>query len=642
MRTNTNVSPRSDSHLSSPPRRPSSPSSRFLLLLAGALSLAVAAGACGDDSGMSQERNEENAALAAMDEHVPRTFAQWSEVDALAFGENGYAARTTSLRTMPLDTGADARAWVDARAELRAMEEEIKEAAARASVAFAATWDAQRAFLEARRDGFPMSDPEGSMTVFAQVEDDTLDKGVIVTGLALITFGVAGYKFIRGFGDLAQQGDDIVHRTASESEAGRQFIENTMRNQGISVPAGASADELQRIHREQDRYMRPRITGAVESGLADRVLANDPQSDAALGQLQQSRDNMPDIAVQGGELGVRSTVSFSQSGTGSVGGLQGGVAGAVADLAMEVTSTTPADLVDRSLTITVRSRDSVPTDIPPSTRDPEQARDEIRQVSEGGAPQMNWTQMVDAANALTQQLWTQASQLLGRAGELADRVILMQGQLQPGGRPADRPDAPGAQILDGAAELPGFQSGENVDVLIQQPGHVPVEVDGHRLGPDNPLRIDALPRSGTMSVEAEATGDPNEAGEQSWRVDVSVSPVPEPTRLRCSGTNVVCSPGTQAMNSSGTFSFALQVFERAQVRIVREDSGEAYTFVIRAASAKEEPAESCADAKAHLCMRLPQVGCDISIMDTARARVIAACGAAEANRYFAVAPSQCC
>jgi hypothetical protein len=427
----------------------------------------------------------------------------------------------------------------------------------------------------------------------------------------------------------------MVYTTANGSAEARQAVIQSLRSQGVDISDNASAEQVIETFKEQPRAMRRTITTEVEAWNEEKFFENSPEANDATTRFEEARQDIPEIANQGGTFAVSQTVSMVQGVTGGPGSIIGGRAGAVTDLALTATEMNPTDVVQRQVTVyaTGGEKQDLPTET--TTTTPTEAVARIESAAEGD-PNISDEEIMDAAVALMQEVSEALRSEFGPTVQIAEKVALGGGEL------SEQAQTDGSVQQDASLELTNFIDGEVAEVVIVREDRLAQEVIDHVLGPDNPIELTGPPLVGTVTAESSPAGDAAGGGSQAFDITADVTHVKESTNLFCQGAGVVCSPSVGQIMGDSTVSFSVDVTDEAQIRLVRHDTGESYSLNLSASASAPAPAESCSDAKAHLCENLPNVGCDISVMGNARAKVIAACGSAEANSYFAQAPSMCC
>lgn len=632
-------------------------------------------GGCSSSSGDPQTEGEAAPQADAFHLQFKSFVDERSRIEALMLGPGGYGELVATLREMPLESEADVRTWVETRRALHHRTGEILEAAIAHALAGHTAWQAQRSFTEDANADFPW-DPEAEeaqtpggptgrpLPVSGGAQDDPFAEGhrIVTLGTALLVGGAVttGALFLRGFGRLARRGQENVPRSAMQSEAGREAVRQSLEARGVSVPPNASAEEIVDIFNGLGYRTRIGVASDMDQWDADQILTGTgDQANLSTQNAQQSRDDFPEIAVDAGEFAVNQTVGMTQQVTGGATSLlPTGVGQAVDGVLIsrdaidlitdgddgpprvERPRRTPeADEV--SVLVASEERVDLPSELmdEPSPTPPEIARERL-EAAQAGDPNVSLEDIIDAGTALAQQVTEHLRATFGPSVQLAERMALTTTTLDTGG------DTDSAYEQSARLSIPGFEEGERVDLLALREGRLATEELGVPIGPDIPVLIEQPPLLGTLSISAAPDGEPGLFGTQPFAGRVEIRQVPRTTTVLCQGTNVRCEPEQQSVSAAGTITFRLLVSESGgQLRIVRTDTGERHTrFLRQQAAPVEEPggvSRECAEAKAHLCSRLPMVGCDISIMDTARERVIDACGRAEANRFFAAAPGQC-
>ncbi|TVR04713.1 MAG: hypothetical protein EA398_01250 [Deltaproteobacteria bacterium] len=615
------------------------------------LVLAVSFGwvGCGSDSGETRDRrNPPSAHMEGFNAHAAASQDRLRQMAALASGEGGYLELARRLRTMPLDTREDVLAFLEAHQAYNDVIAELVPLASAHALHVQEMAAARQAFLEEAAAGFPWPPDEeeakagmcgvSPLVTVGGLEDPEV-RPFLLTSLAVGTVAIAGYRMVRGASNLMNSGQRIVGRTAERSPEGAAAVRRALEDMGVDVPAGADGEALTALFERQPMRTRIRVTSEVNGWVADEIMSGSAVGDDATELAVQSREDIPEIANEAGAYAVEQTVNVLQLPHPGAGELLFGVPGAVADFTLFALEMTPTDVIRRNATVYVQSQDRVPLPSTTSTTPAPVAQQVVRQAA-AQDPSVDLDALADAADALIRDAAATLRQQFGPAVQIAQRIASLDMTLE------DTELGSTTEVYQEASTtLPGFANDEPTDVLIVQPNIVPQEEPGHVLSPENPIELETPPLRGTLSARGTATGPADSLGTQPFQVDFDVRRVRESVTVACRGVNATCQPATVTLRGEGSGSFGVQVSGQGQVRLVRMDSGEAYLLALRGGTApppQNGMSEACRDAQDHLCSRLPSVGCDISVMDTARERVIAACGSAEANRFFARAPAMCC
>ncbi len=566
-----------------------------------------------------------------MNEISPQTHALASELAEIVLGEGGIADKSRFVKTAPLTSASEVRAWVQAREDLRELVEIGTQKGASFALEANKLYLARKTFLDQQASDFPWTPDATNPAGLTQRRQP-----LVLAGLAVATLSIGAYRFLKGFGELADNTQRMVYTSANGNETSRKAVIEILQNAGADIEETSSAEQVIETFKELPRNVRRSVTTEVEAWNEEKFFSNDADmAEEVTGRFEEARDDVPDIANEGGAFAVTQTVSMVQAVTGGVGSIEGGVPGAVADLVLTASEMNPTDIVQRQVTVYAASEEkqSLPTETSPTP--PSEAKAALERAAQGEEV-ISPEAIEDAAISLMQEVADALRSQFGPTIQIAERIALVSTTL-------DEPKVDEESFTqDKTLALPNFENGDVVEVFVARDEKLPQEVPAHALGPENPLELDSPPLLGTLTVQSEPLGDATTEGSQFFNITVNVSQVPNPTVILCQGTNISCQSPGAPVASEATVTFRAEVFGTAQLRIVRHDTGESYTTTLKAAQAEPEPAETCEEAKAHLCEKLPQVFCDIEVMDTARARVIAACGEAEANRFFAEAPSICC
>jgi len=592
---------------------------------------------CGGDSSSGPPKptdspNTPSPQLVEMNQTAPRTHALASELAELVLGEDGIADKSRFIKTAPLSSASDVRAWLQAREDLREQVEIGTQKSATFALEVNALYLARKAFLDQQAIDFPWTPDTTNPAGLTQVR-----QALILTTLAVATLSIGAYRFLKGFGELADNTQRMVYTTANGNETSRKAVIEILQEAGVDIGESASSEQVVEAFKELPRNVRRSVTTKVEAWNEGNFFSsNEDMAAEVTDRFQEARDDVPDISNEGGAFAVTQTVSLVQAVTGGVGGIEGGVPGAVADLVLTATEMNPTDIVQRQVTVYATSEEKQPLPTETSPTPPSEAKVVLERAA-GGEEVISPEAIEDAAIALMQEVADALRVQFGPTIQLAERIALVSATLD------ETKVDEGSFTQDKTLKLPNFENGDVVEVFVARDEKLPQEVPAHVLGPQNPIELDSPPLLGTLTVQSEPSGGATIEGSQFFNITVNVSRVPNPTFILCQGTNISCQSSRAPIASEGTVTFSAEVFGTAQLRIVRHDTGESYTAILKSAQAPDpEPVETCEEAKAHLCEKLPQVFCDIEVMDTARARVTAACGEVEANRFFAEAPSICC
>lgn len=536
---------------------------------------------CGSTTGTEPEPGSEanvaSAELVELNQSAAQAMATASELAELVLGPGGIAERAQATRTLPLSTVAEIQAWRSERDALRAQLEFAGPKGAQFALDLAAVERNRRTFLANQMLYFPVwpedtaNNPQGLTTV---------QQPLVVAALAIATLTIGGYRFLKGFGELADNTQRMVYTTAEGGPNSRAALIQILKDNGVEVSDMASAEEVIEIFDTQPRDVRRTITTQVEAWNEDAFAAGGEDAEDALDRFEEAREDVPEISNEGGALAVTQTVSFVQSVTGGVGNVVGGVPGAVIDLTLTATEKNPTDIIQRNVTVfvTAGEKEDLPTQTSPTS--PTVALETIEKAA-AGDPSINPEQIVDAATALIQELAEGLRSTFGPSVQIAQRFALSGGTL------TEEPQEDGTFKQNVSLPLTHFRSGEAAEVVIVREGMLAQEVLNYALGVDPPIVLDTPPLLGTITVES-AAGTAS-AESQLFDVMATLIRVPQVTELICQGTNVVCSPTVSPVATDGTTTFSVEVFGRGELRLIRRDTGESYALNLTAASSEPEP-----------------------------------------------------
>lgn len=96
--------------------------------------------------------------------------------------------------------------------------------------------------------------------------------------------------------------------------------------------------------------------------------------------------------------------------------------------------------------------------------------------------------------------------------------------------------------------------------------------------------LNSPPLLGTIIVEA-AAGDAS-AESQMFTVTANVVRVPRATEMICRGENAVCTNAVMPLATDGSVTFNVEVFGRAELKVLRRDTGESYSLILKGKSAE--------------------------------------------------------
>ncbi len=581
---------------------------------------------CGGDDEPSSEalQTEPSAAMVNLNTSGAEAHTAAMAVAELILGEGGVADLGRANRELPLTTEQEVQAWIANRNALRIQVDKVNKELSKFALKAGE-------MQTARQDFF------GQQSIDFRVATNALEvreQPLILAVLAVATLSIGAYRFLSAFAELADKTQRMVYSTAEGGEPGRLAVIKALQDNGATVSDTASPDEVIAAFKELPRDVRRTVTTKVEEWNSDEFFSNDEAAaNNASGRFEEARDDVPEISNEAGAFAVTQTVSLVQAVTGGIGGIQGGVPGAVADLALTAAELNPTDIVQRNVTVYATGGDKVDLPSETSPTSPAAAGEVLKRAADGDAT-VEPAELQDAAVALAQEVAEALTLQFGPSVQLAEKLVLTSSTLD------EEKEDDGSYTLKNTLPLPYFENDEPADVVVIREGILAHEASSHVLGPQNPLNLDSPPLAGTMTVSTSAASSSTN-GSQIFTVDVNVVQVSNPTSIFCSGSNLVCSPSSSTISTDGTISFSAEVIGTAQLVLTRRDNGESYTKVLTAA-AEVEQGETCADAKAHLCGKLPQVNCDISVMGTAKTRVIAACGNTDAQAFFSSAPTDCC
>ncbi len=534
---------------------------------------------CKSDSG-SPESLDSSPAGAAPDlvqfnEAGTGTHETALEIAKAFFDEDGIADTCEAIREAPLRSAADIGAMRKARDELRVLLEEHTDKVATLALRAHDMETSRRAFLDRQSKNFPLETSPSER--YGRIRQP-----LVLETLAVATLSIGAYRFLKGFAELAKNTERMVHTTANGDEQSREAVIDILKKNGVDVADDASSSDIIDAFDSQPRAQRRTITSQVEAWNESSFSSPDSAvSDAVQERFEEAREDIPDIANEGGEFAVAQTVTLVQSVTGGVGSIQGGVPGAVADLTLTATEMNPTDIAQRNVTVyvTAGDKEDLPTETTPTS--PSEALERIERASKDPSD-VNPKDIEDAAVALMQELADALRSQFGPSVKLAQKIALLGGTLE------DVPQAGTATVQSASLPVPHFANGEICEVVVVREGRLPQEVGGHQLGPDNAIALTGPPLLGTISVE---TTPKSAASEESQRFDVTatVTRVPFSTSLHCQGTNVSCSPAASSIAQDSAVTFSVEVFGTAQLRLVRHDTGESYSLVLKAQKPDTEP-----------------------------------------------------
>ncbi len=541
-----------------------------------ALSLLVAACGSNEAPASRSSSNQLDGKLVQMNESAIDAQRTATALAELVLGTNGIADRAKAIRTMPVATVAEIAAWRAERDELRRQLQEATDDAARFALQAYAVETNRRAFIEEQALGFPWGEVLTASTTSSEIASTR--QPLVLEVMAVATLGIGAYRFLKGFGELADNTQRMVYSTANGDDSSRGAVIAILRGKGVEIPESATAEEVIEAFDDQPRDLRRTITSEVEQWNESKFDDPDPAvSDAVEGRVQEARDDVPEIANEAGAFGTTQTVSLVQAVTGGVGSVVGGVPGATADLVLTATEMNPTDIVQRNVTVYVAAGEKV---TPPTETTPMLPAEAVQTIerAEAGDPTVNPEELKEAASALIKEVTDELRLRFGPGVQLAQRIALSTGSLS------------GTTQADGTVEhavtlsLPGFQNGESAEVVVVREGHLPHEVATHVLGPTNALVLDSPPLLGTISVES-SPGAVDPSGSQLYSVTGHVVRVPAGTELLCQGVNAICSPSSAPVFGDSSVTFNVQVFGSAQLRLVRHDTGESYSLSLKAQGA---------------------------------------------------------
>ena len=506
--------------------------------------------------------------LVAFNESAAEAHSTSLELAELVQGPGGIAERTEATRTLPLTTVAEIKAWRAERDALRAQLEVASQKSAKFALELGSVERNRRAFLEQQALYFPALADEGVNNPQAL---STIRQPLVVAALAIATLSIGAYRFLKGFGELADNTQRMVYTTAEGSPESRAAVIKLLKDKGVEVSDSATAQEVIDLFDEQPRDVRRTITTQVEAWNEDQFAGGNDEAADALDRFEEARDEVPDIANEGGAFAVTQTVTFVQSVTGGVGNVVGGVPGAGVDLVLTATEMNPTDIVQRNVTVyvTTGEKEDLPTETSPTP--PALALETIEKAAEGDST-INPDEVVDAAVALIQEVADGLRAAFGPTVQIAQRFAITGGTL------TEEAQDNGTFKQEVALPLPYFTEGEVAEVVIAREGIAPQEVVDHLLRADNPITLDSPPLLGTISVESaagEATAD-----SQTYTVTASVIRVPQATEIICRGENAVCSVAAMPIAADGDVTFNVEVFGRAELKVIRRDTGESYSLIL--------------------------------------------------------------
>lgn len=546
------------------------------------LALLLLVAACGTNKAQSSptSSNQPSAEVVQMNNSAAKAQATAATLARLVLGADGIADKVEAIRTMPISTVAQIAAWRAERDELRRQLQEATANAAQFSLEAHAVETNRREFLQQQALGFSWGETPASSEKSGEI--DSVQQPLIVMGvLAVATFSIGAYRFLKGFGELADNTQRMVYTTAKGSELSRKAVITILRNEGVEIPDNATSEQVIEIFKDQPRDLRRTVTTEVELWNESKFEDRDAtESSAAADRIQQAHDDVPVIANEAGAFATTQTVSLVQAVTGGVGSVVGGVPGAAADLALTATEMNPTDIVQRNVTVYTAAGEkvSLPTETTPML--PSEAVESIERA-QAGDPTVNPDELKEAATALIQEVSNELRLQFGPTVQLAQKIALSTGSLET------KTQANGTEVQGVTLSLPSFQNGEVAQVVVVREGHLPHEVQSHVLGPTNALVLDTPPLLGTISVEV-SPGAIDPSGSQLFELTGHVVRVPSGTQLLCQGVNAFCSPSSASLSGDGSATFRVEVFGRGQVRLVRHDTAESYLLSLNAKNAQTE------------------------------------------------------
>ncbi len=512
--------------------------------------------------------------LVEFNESAAKAHSTSLELAELVLGSGGIADRTQATRTLPLTTVAEIQAWRGERDALRAQLKVASQKSAEFALELGSAERDRREFLAQQALYFPLSTDDGVTTPQGLA---TVQQPLIVAALAIATLSIGAYRFLKGFGELADHTQRMVYTTAEGTPESRAAVIKLLKDKGVEVSDNASAEEVIDLFDELPRDVRRTITTQVEAWNEDQFASGNDQAADALDRFEEARDDVPDIANEGGAFAVTQTVTFVQSVTGGVGNVVGGVPGAGVDLVLTATEMNPTDIVQRNVTVyvTTGEKEDLPTETSPTP--PALALETIEKAAQGD-PSINPDEVVDAAVALIQEVADGLRATFGPTVQIAQRFAVTGGTL------IEEAQDDGTFKQEVALPLPYFAEGEVAEVVIAREGVLPQEVIDHTLRADNPIVLDSPPLLGTISI-ASAAGD-SSAESQMFTVTASVIRVPQATEIICRGENAVCTNAVMPLATDGDVTFNVEVFGRAELKVLRRDTGESYSLILNAKSAE--------------------------------------------------------
>jgi|GEM_PF-2033706 len=548
--------------------------------LLAALLFVVSCGSNDTPSASSPSPNQTPPEVAALNESAAKSHATALQLAELMLGSEGVADTAEAIRSMPLTTATEVRAWRAKRDALRVQLEDVSETAAVFALEARSLEKNRQEFLDRQALGFPWTNSDVTTQGGERVAQ--AKQPFVVAALAVTTFTIGAYRFLKGCGELMDNTQRMVYSAANGSEDSRKAVIAILRKKGVDISESATAEDVIEIFKEQRRDLRRSITTEVEAWNESKFNDSDPSvADEAETRIQEARNDVDAIANEAGAFAVSQTVTMVQNATGGLGSVVGGVPGATADLVLTATEKNPTDIVQRHVTVYVAGgeKSALPTET--TSTSPTDAIRILERV-EAGDQSISPEEIRESAIALVQDITERLRAEFGSTVQLATTVALSSASLDA------KKQVDGAVKHDTTLKLPNFANGEVVEVAVIEARYLPQEVTSHTLGPNNPLALEGIPLLGTISVET-TPGATDADGFRSFDVTAKVIRVPNSTQLSCQVTNGSCTPSSISISADSSASFNVQVTGRAQVRLVRHDTGESYSMALESTGTASDP-----------------------------------------------------
>jgi hypothetical protein len=401
----------------------------------------------------------------------------------------------------------------------------------------------------------------------------------VTTVLAAVTLGVTLTTVYRKLRDVTHKNQNRpVRNVATGSEGGKQTIINALESRGVSVPPGATGEQVADIFEAQtERYTRAHVARAAIDFGVDKAGENTPEGDAAQDQLEDHRDQTAEASKELGIVATDAVVNLSPAGPT---GLGPGVEATM--LVLTLTENTPNDIVNRHVDAVVASKEQ--TNIPetqPTSVTPEDARQRLQDSIDDEDESPTPDEVEELSDAIIDGLREQA-EAAGGISSIPQRVAFGTSTLEPTGT--------GTGPNTANLEIRGFSPGEAADVLVVRPDAAPQEATNHALSETNPLELETTPLLGTLTLSASPDG-PAVDGERTWTAQADIRRAYNPTHLAFDGVNVSITPSTISVGGgSGSESHTVSVdaFGDANLRVRRLDTGESYLIALSSEDAQDQ------------------------------------------------------